>query len=257
MHLSSASWDLVVIFLERYIIIYKPLQDLSPEMSETPQTQREHPKQTVGVRTAPTANDADAGGEIRELLAHYLSMRGMQQATAEQLNEALQLVLDDMPAVLYGSSTEELTEHEQAVLRDGGVDLYAVTERDPIAETALQYAAIVKTSLTTGEVARRLGMPENQVRQMIARGTLYSFLLNNRRLIPIFQFERSGPLVANITKVNAALSPDLHPVEVQEWYTQADPDLFAGGETEAVMSPLAWLRSGGAVKKVVALAHRL
>ena len=31
------------------------------------------------------------------------------------------------------------------MLRDGGVDLYTLTERDPIAETALQYAAIVKT----------------------------------------------------------------------------------------------------------------
>ena len=132
-----------------------------------------------------------------------------------------------------------------------------MTDSDPIARTALHYAAIVKTSLTTGEVARRLGIPENQVRQMIARGTLYSFLLNNRRLIPIFQFEPTGPLVANITKVNAALSPDLHPVEVQEWYAQADPDLFAGSDIEAVMSPLAWLRSGGAVKKVAMLARRL
>lgn len=223
-------------------------------MIEMPRMQREQPART---RTGPTANDVDAGGEIREPLARYLSMRGMQQATAGQLNEALQMVLDAMPAVLYGTSTEDLTEHEQAVLRDGGVDLYASTERDPIARTALHYAAIVETSLTTGEVARRLGIPENQVRQMIARGTLYSFLLNNRRLIPIFQFERTGPLVANITKVNAALSPDLHPVEVQEWYTQADPDLFAGGEIEAVMSPLAWLRSGGAVKKVAMLARRL
>ena len=203
------------------------------------------------------ANQNNAGNESREPLAQYLARRGMRQATAEQLNEALQMVLDDMPAVLYGSSTEELTQHEQAVLRDGGVDLYAVTERDPIAETALQYAAIVKTSLTTGEVAHRLGIPENQVRQMIARRTLYSFLLNNRRLIPIFQFEPAGPLVANVTRVNAALSLDLHPVEVQEWYTQADPDLFTGGEIEAVMSPLAWLRSGGAVKKVTALARRL
>ena len=184
-------------------------------------------------------------------------MRGMKQTTAERLNEALRMVLDAMPTVLYGPSTEDLTEHEQAMLRDGGVDLDTLTRRDPIAETALQYAAIVKTSLTTRETSRRLGIPENQVRQMIARGTLYSFLLNNRRLIPIFQFERNGPLVQNITKVNAALSSDLHPVEIQDWYTQSDPDLFAGGEIEVIMSPLAWLRSGGDVKKVTMLARRL
>ncbi len=226
-------------------------------MIETPRTQREHSKQPAPVRRDPTANDVDAGGEIREPLAQYLSMRGMREATAEELNEALRMVLDAMPAVLYGPSTENLTEHEQAVLRDGGVDLCASTDHDPITSTALQYAAMVETSLTTGEVSRRLAIPENQVRQMIARRTLYSFLLNNRRLIPIFQFARAGPLVANITKVNAALSPDLHPVEVQEWYTQADPDLFAGGEIAAVMSPLAWLQSGRAVKKVTMLARRL
>ena len=226
-------------------------------MTETPRKQREHSKQTARTRAGQTRDDVDNVGEVHEPLAVYLSMRGMQQTTAEQLNEALQMVLDAMPTVLYGPSTENLTEHEQAMLRDGGVDLYTATERDPIAETALQYAAIVKTSLTTRDVGRRLGIPENQVRQMIARGTLYSFLLNNRRLIPIFQFERAGPLVANITKVNAALSGDLHPVEIQDWYTQSDPDLFAGSEIEAIMSPLAWLRSGGDVKKVTMLARRL
>ena len=226
-------------------------------MTETPRTQREHSEQTARTRAGQTRDDVNAVGEVHEPLAGYLSMRGMRQTTAEQLNEALQMVLDAMPTVLYGPSTQDLTEHEQAMLRDGGVDLYTATERDPIAETALQHAAIVKTSLTTREVGRRLGILENQVRQMIARGTLYSFLLNNRRLIPIFQFERTGPLVANITKVNAALSGDLHPVEVQDWYTQSDPDLFAGGQIEAIMSPLAWLRSGGDVKKVTMLARRL
>ena len=226
-------------------------------MTETPRTQREHSEQTARTRAGQTRDDVDSVGEVHEPLAGYLSMRGMRQTTAEQLNEALQMVLDAMPTVLYGPSTEDLTQQEQAMLRDGGVDLYTAIERDPIAETALQYAAIVKTSLTTREVARRLGIPANQVRQMIARGTLYSFLLNNRRLIPIFQFERTGPLVPNITKVNAVLSPDLHPVEVQDWYTQSDPDLFAGGEIEAIMSPLAWLRSGGDVKKVTMLARRL
>lgn len=226
-------------------------------MNEPPRKQREHSKRAARTRASQTGDDVDSVGEVHEPLAGYLSMRGMKQTTAERLNEALRMVLDAMPTVLYGPSAEDLTEHEQATLRDGGVDLDTLTRRDPIAETALQYAAIVKTSLTTRETSRRLGIPENQVRQMIARGTLYSFLLNNRRLIPIFQFERTGPLVQNITKVNAALSSDLHPVEIQDWYTQSDPDLFAGGEIDVIMSPLAWLRSGGDVKKVTLLARRL
>ena len=187
----------------------------------------------------------------------YFTSRGLRPTAPERLNAALRLVLDEMPIMLYGEPTEELTSEEQAVLREGGVDLDATPGRDPVAETAVQYAAIIESALTTKEAAARMAIPESQVRQMIARRTLNSILLNNRRYIPIFQFEKDGPLVANITKVNAALSPDLHPVEVYDWFTQPDSDLFVGDDIDATMSPLSWLRSGGAVKKLVMLGRRL
>ena len=103
-------------------------------MNETPRKQREHSRQTARTRAGQARDDVDSVGEVHEPLAGYLSMRGMRQATAERLNEALQMVLDAMPTVLYGPSTEDLTEHEQAMLRDGGVDLDTATERDPIAD---------------------------------------------------------------------------------------------------------------------------
>ena len=107
---------------------------------------------------------------------------------------------------------------------------------------------------------------------MIARRTLYSVLLDNRRHIPAFQFaprggsmraagpSRSlggGALVPNIGKVNAALPEDLHPVEVLAWYTQPHADLFRGDDVEARVSPLDWLRSGGDVSRVAQLARWL
>lgn len=92
---------------------------------------------------------------------------------------------------------------------------------------------------------------------MIARRTLYSILLDNRRYIPVFQFEQGGALVPNITRVNTALSPDLHPVEVFAWYTEPDPDLFLGDDIENCVSPLAWLRGGGPVQKLATLARHL
>ena len=150
----------------------------------------------------------------------YFTKRGLRPTSPESLNAALREVLEAMPTTLYGEPEHELTPEEQAVLEAGGVDLKIKLERDPIAETAVQFAAIIDSSMTTKEAARRLGIPESQVRQMIARRTLYSVLLNSRRHIPLFQFQKDGSLVANITKVNAALSPDLHPVEVYEWYTQ-------------------------------------
>ena len=187
----------------------------------------------------------------------YFTARGLRSTAPESLNAALRVVLDAMPTMLYGEPREELTPEEQAVLKEGGVDLDAKARRDPLAETAVQYAAIIASSLTTQEAAERMGIPESQVRQMIARRTLYSILLNNRRYIPIFQFEKDGPLVVNITKVNAALNPELHPVEVYDWYTRQNPDLFAGDDIDATMSPLSWLRGGGDVKKLVMLARRI
>jgi len=187
----------------------------------------------------------------------YFTARGLRPTAPESLNAALREVLDAMPAVLYGEPSGELTPAERAVLKEGGVDLEATPKRDPLAETAVQFAAMIQSSPTTKEIAHRLGIPESQVRQMIARRTLYSILLNNRRYIPLFQFEKDGALVPNITKVNATLSPDLHPVEVYDWYTQPDPDLFLGDDVDATLSPLSWLRSGGDVKKLVMLARRL
>ena len=162
-----------------------------------------------------------------------------------------------MPTMLYGESSGELTAAERQVLIDGGVDLDAEPQSDPLAATAAQYAAIIDTSLNTGNAAKRLKVPDNRIRQMIARRTLYSILLNNRRYIPIFQFEKEGGLVPNITKVNATLPDELHPIDVYDWYTRPDPDLFIGDDVDARVSPLAWLQSGGNVELVVMLARRL
>lgn len=187
----------------------------------------------------------------------YFTIRGLAPTAPETLNAALRSVLDAMPTMLHGEPSGELTAAERRVLIEGGVNLDAAPQRDPLATTAAQYAAIIETSLTTGAAANRLKVPENRVRQMIARRTLYSILLENRRHIPIFQFEEDGGLIPNITKANAVLPDDLHPIDVYDWYTQPDPDLFIGDDADARMSPLAWLRSGGNVNMVLMLARRL
>ncbi len=187
----------------------------------------------------------------------YFAVRGLVPTAPESLNKLLRSVLDAMPTMLYGQTDAELTVAERQVLTDAGVDLDAEPRTDPLAATAVLFAAIIETSLTTDEAARRLSMRQNRVRQMIARRTLYSVLLDNRRYIPLFQFEQEGGLIPNITKVNGALPGDLHPVDVYDWYTQPDPDLFVGDQIDAPMSPLAWLRSGGDVKSVLVLVRRL
>ena len=187
----------------------------------------------------------------------YFVVRGLAPTAPESLNKLLRSVLDAMPTMLYGHTGAELTAAERKVLLDAGVDFDAEPRADPLAATAALYAAILETSLTTDEASKRLSMRQNRVRQMIARRTLYSVLMDSRRFIPLFQFEQEGGLIPNITKVNAALPGDLHPVDVYDWYTQPDPDLFVGDRIDSPMSPLAWLGSGGDVKSVLVLVRRL
>ena len=187
----------------------------------------------------------------------YFSVRGLAPTAPEALNGALREVLDAMPTMLYGDPIRELTDTECEVLVKGGARLDAEPQGDPLAATMIQFAALISTSLTTKEAAQRLGVPESRVRQMVARRTLYGVLLNSRRRIPAFQFAQGGGLVPNIAKVNAALPEDLHPVEVQAWYTQPHADLFVGDDLDACVSPLDWLRSGGEVNRVVRLARWL
>ena len=187
----------------------------------------------------------------------YFTVRGLAPTAPETLNSALREVLDAMPTMLYGDPIQELTDTECEVLAKGGVRLDAEPQGDPLAATMIQFAALISTSLTTKEAAQRLGVPESRVRQMVARRTLYGVLLNSRRRIPAFQFAQGDGLVPNIAKVNAALPEDLHPVEVQAWYTQPHADLFVGDDLDACISPLDWLRSGGEVNRVVQLARWL
>ena len=187
----------------------------------------------------------------------WLDRRGLAAATPESLNASLRAVLENVPNALYGAASAELTAAELDVLREGGVDFERPVTRDPFAATAVLFAALLESSLSTVETAKRLDMAANQVRQMIARRTLYSIKLDERRHVPQFQFRRGGALVPNITRVNPVLPSDLHPVEVYDWYTVPEPDLAVGDGDARALSPLEWLDTGGDPARVVAIARRL
>ena len=187
-----------------------------------------------------------------------ISTRGLRPVSADELNASLRLALKSMSAVLQGESTADLTEAEQSVLRSGGLVLEEQPGPDPLAEMTVQFAALIETSLSINEVSQRLGFSAGRIRQMVAGRTLYSILLDNRRYVPIFQFAGRGQrLVPNIGKVNAALSPELHPVEVFEWYTTPNPDLILDDDTDRTISPLDWLNAGNPPAPVERLAKTL
>ena len=189
--------------------------------------------------------------------AKYLTSRGLHDTAPEALNEALRIVLESMEPMAYGDATTDLTVEEQAVLREGGLTLEPTPGPDPLAETVVKFAAIVKRSRSTKEVSKRLGLAPSRVRQMIANRSLYSFLIEGNRYIPDFQFGADGRLVPNITRVNKALNPRMHPVEVFNWYHLPNVDLFLNDDIDDIVSPLDWLKGGQAVEQLLFLAGRL
>ena len=187
----------------------------------------------------------------------YLTSRGLRESDPEVLNSALAAVLDRMEPLAYGDAVDGLPAAEQAVLRTGGLDLEPHPGPDPLAMTAVKYAAIMHRSLTSREVSERLGLAGSRVRQLVAVRSLYSFLLDGKRRIPDFQFLSDGGLVPNILCVNRALSPALHPVEVFNWLRGRNPDLFLDEDMGITVSPLVWLKAGHDPAPVALLASRL
>ncbi|MDE2881232.1 MAG: hypothetical protein OXP70_05225 [Acidobacteriota bacterium] len=188
---------------------------------------------------------------------HSLTSRGLRETDPQVLNDALAAVLDGMERLAYGDAPGGLPAAEQTVLREGGLDLEPQPGPDPLAMTAVKYAAIVERSLTSREAGEYLDLAGGRVRQLIADRSLYSFLMGNRRLIPRFQFLPDGGLVPNIAVVNRALSARLHPVEVFNWLLARNADLFRDEDLDATVSPLDWLKAGYDASRVALLARRL
>lgn len=188
--------------------------------------------------------------------ANYLTSRGLRETAPEALNEALRVVLDSMEPAAYGDATSGLSADEQAVLREGGLTLEPTSGPDPLAQTAVKFAAIIERSLTSKQASERLGLAGSRIRQLIADRSLYSFLVERTRYIPDFQFDNKR-LVPNIGRVNRALNPELHPVEVYNWLHYPNVDLYVDNDMDQTVSPLEWLRSGKDPEVVELLAKRL
>ena len=186
----------------------------------------------------------------------FLTERGLKDATPERLNNALRAVLSGMTPTAYDDATTGLTEGEQDVLRAGGLRLAQDFDEDPLTTTVAKYAAIVSRSHTVREASERLGTTPGRVRQMVADGSLYSFLIGNGRHVPDFQFARNG-LVPNITRVNRELDPEAHPVAVYNWYHTPNSDLLVEDQPNRTVAPLDWLNAGYDPGKPAALAKQL
>lgn len=186
---------------------------------------------------------------------YFFQMYGLKAQPPATLNKALTQAIQSMHRSVYAESAHELTAAELEVLEESGVDVDEHAELpDPMLEYATEFAAILKTSLSTTQAAKRLGVHAVRIRQMIGDGTLYAVRLAGRWRIPEFQFQDDA-LVPNIGEVNAVIDRGLDAVSVLRWYTLPDAELAT--TDEEILSPLNWLKRGLKPKPAALIASQL
>ena len=189
-----------------------------------------------------------------EYAPDYLEARGISGPDA--VADALDRVLENMEPMVYDPPTRGLTEHEQAILREGGLRLDRTGGPDLAAEGAVRFAALVERSLSAEEVATQLKVTPGRVHQMISSRDLYSFRVDARRLVPGFQI-RDGRLIPNIAQVNKALPATMHPLGIFNWYHGENVDLYIDDEQEVCLTPLEWLAEGRDPAHVIFMGRHL
>lgn len=153
---------------------------------------------------------------------------------------------------------EEVTATQAANLEAGGLDLSPLGEDEVLQadRTSADYAALIRTSLTTRQMAKLLGRDPSRVRQRINDNTLHAFQVDGGDWhIPEFQVH-DGALIPGLATVVSRLRKDLHPLKVERWFLTPNPDLVDESETRTYR-PRDWLIAGGDPEAVAQLAEQL
>lgn len=192
--------------------------------------------------------------------AAFLHSHGIT-VSPEALDELVKEAVVRLQRTLYRSDPRaDLTAPEAEALEKGGFVLEPgnLESEDPLARTVAEYAALLKSSLSTAEAAQKLGVDPSRIRQRLTSNppTMYGIRVGSGWVVPEFQFEE-GELIPGIGEVAARLDPELHPVSVLRWFTMPSPDLVADELGERNLSPRDWLRLGLPVDAVVDLAANL
>ncbi len=185
----------------------------------------------------------------------FLHAHGVEVAPAD-LDAAVADALRAHRAVLYPRGGAGLTADELSFLREGGVDPDGeIRGLDPVVRGVAEHAAILKSALTTAEVAAALGVTEARVRQRLQKRTLFGIETRHGWRIPSFQLSEEGEL-PGWSEVAPRLPAGLSAVELLGWLTLPNADLVVG-EEETPVSPLDWLRAGRSPKVAAAVAAGL
>jgi hypothetical protein len=179
----------------------------------------------------------------------------------ESLDELVTEAVARLQRTLYRPDPRaDLSGPEVEALERGGFNLKPADlgKDDPLARTVAEYAALLKSSLSTTEAAKRIGVDPSRIRQRLTSEppTLYGIRVSGGWVLPEFQFD-GGDLVPGIGEVVSRLNPELHPVSIFRWLTYPNPDLIAEDLDGRPLSPREWLRLGLPVQAVADLAAAL
>jgi hypothetical protein len=124
---------------------------------------------------------------------------------------------------------------------------------DPLAQSIVDFVALVETSLTAARAARLLGVDVSRIRQRLRERSLFGVEYDGEWRLPRFQFERRKAL-PGLAQVLAALPADVNALDVAEWFLSPNPDLELEREPRA-LSPREWLLRGLPPERAAALAQ--
>lgn len=202
----------------------------------------------------------DLGGMALSLDVAPFRRAGLSVEPADFERLVMAAVERALPTRPPADARRELAEDELRFLEAAGVDPAELAPRDrgarsPLALTAADYAALLTTALTVGELAGRLAVDDSRVRQWLARHILHGIKDGRGWRIPLFQLDDAGrALVPGLHQV-APHWKGAHPVEVARWFTLPHVDLE---DTEGrPVAPRTWLLAGGDPQSVVALVEEL
>ena len=147
-----------------------------------------------------------------------------------------------------------LTEKEIEILKEGGFDSTQLTEEQQISISAeRKLKELINTGISVDEAASLLKVSRLEVEEYISERSLYAVSTDSGPILLEFQFSEEG-LLPGITSVNRAFPEDIHPVAVNGFLSNPDPDLVIGDKS---VSPLDWLKNGENPEPVINVAKSL
>lgn len=154
------------------------------------------------------------------------------------------------------SAVTPLSAHDQEYLRThGGIPEVSTAELERWrAQQIANASAFVVESLTTAEVAERMGVHASRVRHLTSEGALYAMRIGRQNRYPLWQFLDNGQPLPGLRVVLDLLPPGLHPLSVRGFMITPQPEYEVRGRE---LTPIEWLAAGGDAEEVALFAAAL